>query len=232
MVASRICSTWAVMLLAGGAGADQFGQHFGAAEDHAERILQVVGDGAENLVLEAVGALQPQPLRRQPAVGLHQRAGALRDAVFELGIGLVELLIENDVVERDRKPAAENLDQRAVGFGQWPLGLQQHHDLAPAAGADVENGAVIGKFVLAPPEGGLHHRPQVGVERFGSGGADEAAIAARAGQHGKIVADLAAVAQHQDAGAIDIEQRGDLRQHAFGEALHRLEVVQASRRRR
>jgi len=33
-----------------------------AAQDHAERILQIVSDGAENFVLEAVGALQPQPL--------------------------------------------------------------------------------------------------------------------------------------------------------------------------
>ena len=99
------------------AGADQFGQHFGTAEDHAERILQIVGDGAENFILEAVGSLQPQPLRRQPAVGLHQRTGALCDAVLELGIGLVKLLIENDIVERDRKPATENLDQRPVRLG-------------------------------------------------------------------------------------------------------------------
>ena len=40
------------------------------------------------------------------------------------------------------------------------------------------------------------------------------------------MADVAAVAQHQDAGAIDVEQRGDLGQHAFGQPLHRLEVVQ------
>ena len=59
-----------------------------------------------------------------------------------------------------------------------------------------------------------------------AGGADEAAVAAGAGQHRKIVADHAAVAQHQDAGAIDIEQRGDLGQHAFGEPLHRFEIVQ------
>ena len=120
-----------VDVVAGGGGGDQFGQHFGAAEDDAQRILQVVGDGAENFVLEAVGALQPQPLRRQPAIGLHQRAGALGDAVLELGIGLLELLVKDDVVERDRKPAAEDLDQRAVGLRQWPLGLEQHHDLAP-----------------------------------------------------------------------------------------------------
>ena len=33
-------------------------------------------------------------------------------------------------------------------------------------------------------------------------------------------------AQHQDAGAIDVEQRRDLGQHAFGQPLHRLEVEQ------
>ena len=59
------------------------------------------------------------------------------------------------------------------------------------------------------------------------GGADEAAVAAGACQHGKLVAGLVAVvAQHQDAGAIDVEQRGELRQHALGEPLHRFEVVE------
>ncbi len=165
MVASRICSTWAVTLSLEAAGADQFGQHFGAAEDHAERILQIVGDGAENFVLEAVGALQPQPLRRQPAVGLHQRAGALGDAVLELGVGLVQLLVENDVVEGDRQPAAENLDQRAVGIGQRALRLQHHDDFAPAAGAHVEHGAVIGELILAALERGFHQLAHVRIER-------------------------------------------------------------------
>ena len=97
--------------------ADQFGQHFGAAEDHAERVLQVVSDGAENFVLEVVGALQSQPLRRQPAVGMHQRARALRDALLQLAVGVLKLLIEDYVVERDRQAAAEYLDQRPVGVG-------------------------------------------------------------------------------------------------------------------
>jgi hypothetical protein len=185
---------------------EELGQHFGAAEDHAERVFQVVGDGAENFILEAVGALQSQPLRRQPAIGLHQRAGALRDAVLELGVGLIELLIENDIVERDRQPAAEDFHQRPVGVGQIPLRLQQHHDFAPAAGSDVENAAVIGELMLAALKGCFHHLPQIGFERFRSGRAGEAAVAARPGQHGKIVARGAAVAQHQDAGAIDIQQ--------------------------
>ena len=138
----------------------------------------------------------------------------------------MQLLIKNDVVERDRKPAAENLDQRAVGFGQFAFRLQQHHDFPSAAGADVEHGALIDEFVLAPPEGGFHHRPQVGVERFRPGGADETAVAAGARQHREIVADHATVAQHQYPGAVDIEKRGDLGQHAFGKPLHRLEIVQ------
>ena len=102
-----------------------------------------VGDGAEDLVLERIGALQPQPLRRQPAVGLGQRPGALGHPLFELGVGLVELAIQDDVVERDRQPAAEDLDQRAIGFGELPLRLQHHHHLAAAAGLQVEHGALL-----------------------------------------------------------------------------------------
>ena len=137
----------------------------------------------------------------------------------------LELLVEDDVVEGDRKPAAEDLDQRTVSLRQLPLGLQQHHDLAPAAGADVEHGALIDEFVLAAPKGGFDHRAQIGIERLGTCGADETAVAAGARQHRKIVVGRAAVAQHQDAGAIDVEERGDLRQHALGQALHRFEIV-------
>ena len=150
----------------GRAGADQFGQHLGAAQDHAERVLQVVRHGAQNFVLEAVGALQPQPLRRKAAVGLHQRAGALGDAVFELGVGLVQLPVEDDVVERDRQPARENLDQRAVGVGELALRLQQHDHLAAAAGAQIEHAAVVGELVLAALEGGFHHLAQIRIERL------------------------------------------------------------------
>ena len=181
--------------------------------------------GAEDLVLEAIGALQAQPLRRQPAVGLHQRAGTLRHAVLELGIGGVQLLVQDHIVEGDRQPAAEDLDQRTVGFRQLPLGLQQHHDLATGAGADVEHGALVGEIMLAAAEGVLDHQPQIGIERLRRRAADEAAVAARSRQHGKIVADVAAVAQHQDPGTIDIEQGRDLRQYALGEPLHRAEII-------
>jgi hypothetical protein len=110
--------------------------------------------------------LQPQPLRREPSVGLHQRAGALGDAVLELGIGLVQLPVEDDVVECDRQPAGENLDQRAVGVGELTLRLQQHDHLAAAAGAQIEHAAVVGELVLAALEGGLYHLAQIRIERF------------------------------------------------------------------
>ena len=45
----------------------ELGQHLGPAEDDAERVLEVVGDGAEDLALEAVGVAQLLGLRRQGA---------------------------------------------------------------------------------------------------------------------------------------------------------------------
>jgi len=85
----------------------------------------------------------------------------------------------------------------------------------------------IGEFVLAALEGGFDHRAQIWIERARAGGADEAAVAARAGQHRKIlIGGVAVVAQHQYAGAIDIEQRGELRQHALGQPLHRFEIIE------
>jgi len=74
--------------------------------------------------------------------------------------------------------------------------------------------------MLAPLERSLDHRPQVGVQRSRTGGAGEAAVAARSGEYREIIAGGAAVAQDKYAGAVDIEERGDLRQHAFGQALH------------
>ncbi|MGY4600148.1 hypothetical protein ACVWXL_007894 [Bradyrhizobium sp. GM22.5] len=134
--------------------------------------------------------------------------------------------VEDDVVEGDREPAGEDLDQRAVGLGQLALGLQQHHDLAAASGAQIDHAAVVGEFVLAALERGFHHRAQIGVERLRRGGADEAAVAAAAGEHRELGVDAAIVAQNQDTGAIDVEQRGKLGQYALGEPLHRLEIVQ------
>jgi hypothetical protein len=94
--------------------ADKFGEHFGPPQDDAERILQVVRHGSQNLILEPVGPLQPQPLHGKPAIGLHQRARALRHAVFELRVGVLQLLIEDHVVECDRQPAAEDLHEGPI----------------------------------------------------------------------------------------------------------------------
>ena len=49
--------------LLGSGGGDQFGHHFGAAEDYAERVLQIMRHRTKNFIFKAVGALQPQPLR-------------------------------------------------------------------------------------------------------------------------------------------------------------------------
>jgi hypothetical protein len=85
--------------------------------------------------------------------------------------------------------------------------------------------------MLALLERRLDQRLDLRIERLGTGvGGDVAAIAAGAGQHREFVVDVLAVAQHQDAGAIDVEQRGDLRQDALGEPLHRLEVVEGGSR--
>ena len=142
-----------------------------------------MGDGAKNFVLESIGPLQPQPLRGQPAIGLHQCTGALCDPVFELGVGVLQLLVEDHVVECDRQPAAEDFDQRAVGIRQVALGLQQDHDLAAAAGANIKHRTVIDEFVLAPPEGGFDGLFEIGIERCLPRGSDEAAVTARSRQH-------------------------------------------------
>ncbi len=166
LAAVRIWTIWALMLsVERGRAAHHLGQHLGAAEDDAKRVLQVVGDGTENLALEGVGALQPRPLRRQPRIGLGQLAGALAHAVLEVGVGLLQLLVEDDVVEGDRKPAREDLDQRAVGVGKLLRGLQQHHELAAAAGADIEHRAAGQELVVAAPERLLDDGEQIVVER-------------------------------------------------------------------
>ena len=142
------------------------------------------------------------------------------------GVGLLQLLVEDDVVERDRKPAREDLDERAVGVGEPLRGFEQHDELAPAAGADVEHRAPRQELMVAAAERFLDDGAQLVVEPVDARQADEAAVAAGAREHREAVLGLGAVAQHQDPGAVDIEQRGDLGEHAFGEALHRLEVVE------
>ena len=94
------------------------------------------------------------------------------------------------------------------------------------SGAQIDHAAMVGEFVLAALEGGFDHLAQIRVERLRRGRADEAAVAAAAREHRELGIDAAIVAQNQYTGAIDIEQRGELGQHALGEPLHRLEVVQ------
>ena len=76
----------------------------------------------------------------------------MRDAILQLSIGFLQLLIQNHIVECHRQPAAEDLDQRTVGVGQILRGLKQHHDFAVAGGADVEHRAVVDEFMLAALE--------------------------------------------------------------------------------
>ena len=75
-------------------------------------------------------------------------------------------------------------------------------------------------------EGALHGLPQHGVERARGCRAGKAPIAAGAGEDGELLLHPAGVAQDQDAAALDIEQRRDLRQHAFRQALDRFEIVE------
>ena len=52
-----MCSIWSRAAFSGSLlGGEQLVQHLGAAEDDAERILQIVRDGAEHFALEGVGA--------------------------------------------------------------------------------------------------------------------------------------------------------------------------------
>jgi len=185
LVASRIWSIWEVMRPSTRRSRFSSVQHLGAAEDDASGFFRSCATVPKNLILEAIGALQPQPLRRQPSVGLHQRAGALGDAVLELGVGLVQLPIKNDIVERDRQPAAENLDQRTIGFDNCRSACSSTRPRGRCP-ADVEHGARIGEFVLAALEGGFDHRAQIWIERARAGGAMKR-CSSRAGQHRKIL---------------------------------------------
>ena len=158
-------------------------EHLGAAEDDGQRILEIVRDGAQHLVLELVGASKPGPLQGQAVIGGGQGAGAVAHALLELHCRVVELLVENDVVEGDGQAAAEHLHQRAVGGGQRPPRLQQHDHLAPGGGADVEHRHLRLELVRAALERIPHHLPQFGFERGSTIGPGHIAIAAGAGQN-------------------------------------------------
>ena len=76
--------------------------------------------------------------RRLAAVRSCVRCG---DALLEAGVRALQLLVQNDVVEGDRQPAAEDLDQRAVGVGEVARRFEHDHDLAAAQRPDVEHRA-------------------------------------------------------------------------------------------
>src|SRR5260370_15136299 len=109
----------------------------------------MVGDGAEDLALEGIGLSQPRPLRGESAVGGGKILSARSDAVLEPGVRALELLVKDDVVECDGKPAAEYLDQRAVGAGEMPCRFQHDHDFAAAQGLDVKHRPTRRKLVMA-----------------------------------------------------------------------------------
>ena len=104
--------------------------------------------------------------------------------------------------------------------------FEQHDHLAAAAGPDVENGARVVEIVASALEGLAHEHVDLLVERLVGDERRQLPVAAGAGQDGKGLLGIARLAQDKNAGAIDVEQGGDLGQHAFGEALHRAQVEQ------
>ena len=105
-----------------GVDVDELVHDFGAADDDAERILQVVRDLAEDLALERVGVAQPLPLRLEPPVGGGELARALHDPLLEARVRALQLLVEDDVVESDRQ-RLQNTSTRArsVSDRSWRL---------------------------------------------------------------------------------------------------------------
>ena len=117
-------------------------EHLGATQNDTQRITQVMGHHAENFVFEGIGALQLQPARREPMIGAGQVARAIRYPLLQLRIGILQLLIKDDIVEGHRKTAGKDLDQRAVGSRQLAWGFQQHHHFASAGGLYIESAIV------------------------------------------------------------------------------------------
>ena len=177
---------------------------------------------------------------------------------FIIVAGALQALVEDHVVEGDREAPRQQGDQRAVGVGERAVGVDQRDDLAAARGLDVERGETVAEAVAARGEGLLDQGLDAGIERPAGIAADIAAVEPGTRQHAEAtlrpafgaafgsapgatlgrpigsgrrpVAGLPLVlAQDEDAGAIDVEERGDLGQHAFGEPLHRLVVEQHRR---
>ena len=159
-------------------------------------------------------------------IGGCQFARARRHPLLELIVCLLQLLIENDIVEGDRQAAGENLNQRPIRRRKILFGLQENDDLTAASGAHVEHRLPILELVMTAMKGRLDQVAQVRIETAVSRRLDKSAVASRSGEDRKFAVAIAAVAQHQDSRAIDIQQRGNLRQHALGQPLHRFEIVE------
>jgi hypothetical protein len=62
-----------------------------------------VGNGAEDLSLEIVGPSQVRALQVQPPIRPDQLGSALDYPSLQVGVGLLQPLVEDDVVEGDRQ---------------------------------------------------------------------------------------------------------------------------------
>ena len=76
-------------------------QYFGSAEDHSERVFQIMRDRAEDLALECVRLSQPRPLGGKSAIGVRQLLRARSNALLEPCVRPLQLLIQDDVIEGD-----------------------------------------------------------------------------------------------------------------------------------
>jgi hypothetical protein len=141
----------------------ELGQHLGPPEDHPERILQVMRNGAKNLALERVGAPQPCALALEPLLGRNQFRRPPLNLLFQLQIGALQLLVERHVVESRGQTAAEHFHKRLIGVGKLLLGLKEHDQFAAAAGADIKDVPPAREVVASILEGRGDQRVNVRV---------------------------------------------------------------------
>ena len=80
--------------------------------------------------------------------------------------------------------------------------------------------------MLAPYERLLDQTAQVVVDHFRHISPDEAAVTSGARQDREGLVRISRFAQYQNPRAVDVEQRGDLGEHAFRQPLHRFEIEQ------
>src|SRR5918999_131242 len=90
-------------------------EHLGSPKNNAQRIAQIMRYYAQYVAFESVYLLQLGPSGREPTIGAGQFPRAIGNPLFKLRIRLLKLLIENNIVECDGKPAGEDFNERAVG---------------------------------------------------------------------------------------------------------------------